>query len=444
MTTDDAGFAASFSQHISNLQSGYEEALDSLGYDAVLLHSGRGLRQRQVDDQYWPLKVNPSFLQWAPLADPDTLVVIQKGQKPTLIRPIRNDFWEGPAPQSGDHYESAFELVDCDADAVSDALPAGKLAWVGDATTAAEDLGVPDEALNPAALTEKLDALRVLKSDYEIRCLAEASKIAARGHAHLSKLFGEGHYSELDLHLEYLRVTQQDAGDTPYSNIVAQGRNAAVLHHVHYTRHTDTKDNLSLLVDAGATHMGYASDITRTWVRGESRAAKDFATLIAGMEKLQLALCAKVKPGLAYEELHNNAHHMLAQLLIVSGLCTATDAEELVEGGVTRAFFPHGLGHSLGLQVHDVGCRLVPPADQNPFLRNTTTIAEGQVFTIEPGCYFIEGLLGPLQAGKASKLVSWPMVDELRPFGGIRIEDNLAVTASASINLTRDNWPSQP
>jgi Xaa-Pro dipeptidase len=441
-SADTSGLAASYPKHISDLQSGYDEALDATGFDGVVLHSGRGLRQRAVDDQYWPIKVNPSFAQWVPLVDANTIVVIQKGAKPTLIRPVRDDFWEGPPPQPGPHYESAFDLVQCPPEAVAKALPAGKLAWIGDATSAAEDLGMK-EALNPSVLMDKLDALRVIKSDYEIQCLTEASRVAARGHAHVAKLFTEGHYSELDLHLEYLRATQQDAGDTPYSNIVAQGRNAAVLHHVHYTRQTNAHGNLSLLVDAGATSMGYASDITRTWVRGESRAARDFAALIAGMEKLQLALCAQVKPGLAYEELHNSAHHMLGQLLIVAGICTG-DADTLVEQGVTRAFFPHGLGHSLGLQVHDVGCRLVPPTDQNPFLRNTTTIAAGQVFTIEPGCYFIDGLLGPLRAGPASKHVSWSTVDALRPFGGIRIEDNLVVTASASTNLTRDNWPSQP
>lgn len=437
-------FSKDYPDHIAALQSGYEEALDATGFESVVLHSGRGLRQRAVDDQYWPIKVNPSFSQWVPLLDADTIVVIQKGARPTLIRPKRDDFWEGPAPEASTHYAEAFHLVECPPNEVAAALPKEKVAWIGDASDAAADLGVSSEAMNPEALVAKLDALRVIKSEYEIQCLAQASKIAARGHAHLEELFSQGTYSELDLHLEYLRVTQQDSGETPYSNIVAQGVNAAVLHHVHYTKYIDAREELSLLVDAGATWMGYASDITRTHVRGTTQAARDFAALIVGMEKLQLELCAQVKPGLDYEDLHNDSHRRLASLLLASGIATGVSAEGLVEQGVTRAFFPHGLGHSLGLQVHDVGCRLVPPTDKNPFLRNTSTIAAGQVFTIEPGCYFIEGLLGPLKAGPASELVSWPTVDALRPFGGIRIEDNLAVTEGASINLTRDNWPSQP
>jgi Xaa-Pro dipeptidase len=441
---DNDAYTQSYAKHIARLQGAYEEALEATGYSSVVLHSGRGLRQRAIDDQYWPLKVNPSFSQWVPLQNEDTMVVIQKGQKPTLIRPTRDDFWEGPAPEPSSHYAESFDLVECPPDKVASTLPSEKLAWIGDASDAAADLGIPQEAMNPIKLVTALDALRVIKSEYEIQCLSVASKIAARGHAHVATIFKAGHYSELDLHLEYLRVTQQNAGDTPYSNIVAQGTNAAVLHHVHYTRNSDARENLSLLVDAGATWMGYASDITRTHVRGESAAAKDFAALIAGVEAFQLELCAQVKPGLAYEDLHNDAHHRLAKLLLECEIATGVSASGLVEQGITRAFFPHGLGHSLGLQVHDVGCRLVPPTDQNPFLRNTSTIAAGQVFTIEPGCYFIEGLLGPVKAGPASNLVSWPTVDALRPFGGIRIEDNLAVTESASINLTRDNWPSQP
>jgi Xaa-Pro dipeptidase len=104
---------------------------------------------------------------------------------------------------------------------------------------------------------------------------------------------------------------------------------------------------------------------------------------------------------------------------------------------VTRALYPHGLGHSLGVVVHDVGMKPRPPRADNPFLRNTSVIEVGQVFTIEPGCYFIPALLAPLRTDDRAALVDWTLVDELAPFGGIRIEDNVAVTASGPVNLTR-------
>jgi Xaa-Pro dipeptidase len=114
-----------------------------------------------------------------------------------------------------------------------------------------------------------------------------------------------------------------------------------------------------------------------------------------------------------------------------------------VSSGVTRVFLPHGLGHSLGLCTHDVGCAEMRPRADNPFLRNTSRIAAGQVFTIEPGLYFIPMLLEPLRAEARGRLVNWPMVEQLAPLGGIRIEDDLYVLESGRTdNLTRAFLPS--
>jgi len=114
-----------------------------------------------------------------------------------------------------------------------------------------------------------------------------------------------------------------------------------------------------------------------------------------------------------------------------------------VARGVTRAFFPHGLGHSLGLQTHDVGCATRAPRADNPFLRNTTDVAAGQVFTIEPGIYFIPDLLEPLRATPRGAGVDWALVDTLAPLGGVRIEDDVQIEGGATVlrNLTREHLP---
>jgi Xaa-Pro dipeptidase len=109
--------------------------------------------------------------------------------------------------------------------------------------------------------------------------------------------------------------------------------------------------------------------------------------------------------------------------------------------GISRAFYPHGLGHSLGLQTHDVGCAVIKPRADNPFLRNTSVIERDQVFTIEPGVYFIESLLRPLREGEHAKHIDWALVDALAPLGGVRIEDDILVLPSSIRNFTREVLP---
>jgi Xaa-Pro dipeptidase len=178
----------------------------------------------------------------------------------------------------------------------------------------------------------------------------------------------------------------------------------------------------------------------RTWVKGTGASASAFAQLVAGVEAMQQRLCAAVRVGMPYEALHDESHRQVGAILREVGVVTAS-AEEAVSSGLTRAFYPHGLGHSLGLQTHDVGCGLRAPRGDNPFLRNTTDVAVGQVFTIEPGIYFIEALLAPLRNKPEGKLVSWKMVEALSPLGGVRIEDDVVVHAGGVRNLTREQLP---
>src|SRR6185503_13927987 len=115
------------------------------------------------------------------------------------------------------------------------------------------------------------------------------------GHRAVRDAFVAGDKSELELHLLFLQATAQDDPETPYKNIVALGENAATLHHVSYDRSAPLGDGgKALLVDAGATFMGYCSDITRTHVKDGGAAASAFAGLVASVERLQQKLCAAV------------------------------------------------------------------------------------------------------------------------------------------------------
>jgi Xaa-Pro dipeptidase len=429
-----------YDEHLERLQRETAAALERCGFDALVLYSGVAARKSTYDDQFWPLSPTPAFAHWVPLAEPDCALVVTAEGRPRLIRTVVADFWEGHAEPDSAHFLDRLEVIEVgEASRIRDHLPSGRVAFIGDARDRAEGLGIAPEAIDPPALLAALDAVRSRKSAYELHCLAEANRRAAAGHRALARAFRDGERSELTLHLAYLRATRQDDTATPYKNIVAVGSHGAVLHHVHYQAEAPPDAAPTLLVDAGATYLGYASDITRTTVAGGRADATLFSMLVAGVEALQGQLYELIAPGLEYEALHDRAHELLAGVLRDTGIATAA-ADELVGGGVTRAFFPHGLGHSLGIQVHDVGCRPREPRPDNRFLRNTSVIEVGQVFTVEPGCYFIDDLLAPVRTGPHAAGVNWDVVERLRRFGGVRIEDDIAVVEGGIRNLTRENW----
>jgi Xaa-Pro dipeptidase len=161
------------------------------------------------------------------------------------------------------------------------------------------------------------------------------------------------------------------------------------------------------------------------------------------MDGLQQRVCGEVRPGVEFTVLHALTHRQLAALLREAGIIRC-NADEAVATGITRAFLPHGLGHLLGLQVHDAGGRLVdaagkkrepPAADQS--LRLTRALQPGFVVTIEPGMYFIPSLMRGLLQQHEEK-VNRAIIERLLPFGGIRVEDDVEVTQDGHRNLTRE------
>ncbi len=162
------------------------------------------------------------------------------------------------------------------------------------------------------------------------------------------------------------------------------------------------------------------------------------------MDQLQRAICDEARAGYGFVELNAFAHQQLAALMVNQGLLKVS-AAEAVDTGITRTFLPHGLGHLLGLQVHDVGGHsadikgtATPPPAEHPWLRLTRQLEVGMVVTIEPGIYFIPSLLEALKSSREGQAVNWPEIEALQPFGGIRVEDNISITAGGHENLTRD------
>ncbi len=423
------------SEHVHELKRRYDDIFRRFSaLDAIVIHSGHATKKNSSDDQYWPTVPTPHFVHWTPYHATPALLILKPASKPELWMEHHTSYWEGAGPENTEWDSESFSVHWVD-DLKSVAVPKSH-AYVGD------DISVRSPTAWAEAkacdVVSAMDATRTAKTGYEIACIRAANISALKGHAHLAELFViGGNVSEISLHHEYLRVTKQTDFSVPYGNIVGLGTHAAILHHVHYDR-TERSGDLSLLVDAGDTRNGYASDITRTYVRGKTRGAEKFAELIVGVEQLQKKLCDKFIAGTDYQDLHNHAHELVAKLVVDLKISSAS-VEDLVVSGATRCLFPHGLGHSLGIQVHDVGMKLRKSSDDNPYLRNTSVIAAGQVVTIEPGVYFIPALIKKLRDMRLANTFDWVLCDELMPFGGIRIEDNMLATTEKPINLTRQD-----
>jgi len=431
--------AALFHTHAADRQRTTAEALAQTGFEALVISSGQ-VYTHFADDQDAPFHSTPHFAHWCPMAGPHHVLVVRPNQRPRLIRFAPEDFWYEQTPLGNPFWASDFEIEEVGTvDEIWKRLGTlKKAAYIGNETDRAEVAGLE---VNPALLTAHLDWNRTTKSAYEVHCIEAATVIAARGHEAARAAFLAG-ASELEIHHAYIQAAGIVDHEMPYGSIVALNEKGAILH---YEGKRTLKHGAVLLIDAGAQVLGYASDITRTLAAPHCDSR--FAALIKGMETIELKLCDMVKPKMPYGDLHHQGHLLIAGLLKESGILRAT-TDEAIDKGLTRPFFPHGLGHHLGIQVHDVAGRQgspdgtpAPPPPQHPALRTTRDIDANQVFTVEPGLYFIPMLLRPFRTNEHKAKFDWTLIDELTPCGGIRIEDNLLVTATGHRNLTRPHLP---
>ncbi|MEJ2535429.1 MAG: Xaa-Pro dipeptidase [Gammaproteobacteria bacterium] len=428
-----------YADHVASQQDAWENALAAEGFDSAVIHSGSQLTSF-LDDYHYPFRPNPHFLAWVPLTHHDECVIIVRpGQKPVLYYYQPDDYWYLPPADPEAWWADHFEVRPTrEASAWRAGVPLGREAYVGDAP----DIAAEGD-LNPRRLLNRMHLHRTRKTDYEVACLREANRVAARAHREAERAFREG-CDEFDIHHRYLGAARQSAAELPYGAIVALNRHCAVLHYQQQER-TAPEASRSFLIDAGATFNAYCSDITRTYSAEEGA----FHDLIGAMDEAQQVLCGRMRAGEDYRELHLAAHHLIADILARFGLIRV-GAEEAVESGLSGVFFPHGLGHFLGLQTHDVAGLIadedggeIPRPKGHPFLRLTRVLEPGNVVTVEPGLYFIDSLLERWRARGGTADIAWERVDELRPFGGIRIEDDVLVTEDEPVNLSREAFAGQ-
>ena len=435
----DTALTDLYPAHVATIKSRHDNALERAGAGHAVIFSGapHGVF---LDDYNYPFKANPHFVSWLPLTNtPFCYLVYTPGEKPVLIYHQEKDYWHvSPAKPEG-YWPDQFDIrIVHNLDDIAGHLPESldKCIFIGEVNEDAHAFGI--ERINPMTALNVLHFERGSKTHYELECMRSASRRGVLGHRAAARAFDAGK-SEFDIHLDYCRAVGHPENDLPYGNIVALNENGAVLHYQH--QDTDKPAAIrSFLIDAGARVHGYASDITRTYAKRDG----EFSELIQRFDQLQRELVAEVKVGLDFASLHLLCHQKIADLLLEIDVAKGS-AEALIESGVTSAFYPHGLGHLLGIQVHDVGGHsgddsgtLIEPPDGHPFLRLTRLLEADQVITIEPGLYVIDMLLDELNGAPAEKMLNQKRIDWLRPYGGIRIEDNVRILADGCENFTRD------
>jgi Xaa-Pro dipeptidase len=428
---------ALYGKHLEEWERRFSAALDACQYEAVLIFSGPE-QHRARDDESYPFVAEPYFKAWLPLTQhPGSALKIVPGERPLLVCTQPADYWHAPPKDPEGWWVKHFDVhrVSSAAD-VADALGTHtpRVAAIGDSAGAKIEA---ETVSNPPRLLDYLDYFRAFKTPYEVACMEQANALAAAGHAAAERAFRDG-ASEFELSQIYCSATLQRESELPYRSIVALNEHAAVLHYQHLDRQAPT-DRFSFLIDAGADFRGYAADISRTYSAGDEL----FDSLIESLDRMQRLLCSEASGGVDFTDLNEQAHQALAGILREHRIVKCSE-EEAYARGVTRYFLPHGLGHLLGLQVHDAGGRLVSPEgqrqappDAHPALRLTRTLDPGFVLTVEPGVYFIPSLLERLGNGDLRPQIDWTRVALLVPFGGIRIEDNVLITESGARNLTR-------
>lgn len=303
--------------------------------------------------------------------------------------------------------------------------------------------------IDATRLQPVMDALRAIKDPYEIDMIRKANIVSGLAHTevlrHIGKMSNEAEIAGLFLNV----CTAHGAPKQAYEIIAASGENAAVLHYI--KNNQPFKNRQLVCLDAGAEFNCYASDVTRTfplnpngeWPSPEAR------NIYRAVERMQEECIKRIKPGVRFAHLHVLAHRIAVEELLKLGILKGGTVEELLASGVSTSFFLHGLGHHIGLEVHDVSEKpimaqdegevpsvLAPTMVRSPCTLSAAPLEPGMIVTVEPGIYFSSAALRSAKTLPIAQYISFDVVERYLPVGGVRIEDDILVTPDGYENLT--------
>lgn len=302
--------------------------------------------------------------------------------------------------------------------------------------------GIEKYVVNCDLLHPIIAECRVLKSPEEIEILRYVAKVSSDAHIKVMQFMRPGRceYEGESLFLHHAYAVG-GCRHTSYTCICGTGVNSAVLHYGHAGAPNDriVKDGDMCLFDMGANYCGYAADITCSFpANGKFTADQKF--IYNAVLAARNAVLKEARDGVSWVDMHRLSCRVMLQQLKDGGMLKG-DVEEMLSAGLPATFQPHGLGHLIGLDVHDVGGYLEgqPPRPTEEWLKNlrfARILKAGMYVTVEPGCYFINILMDRALADNTlNKFINKPVFERFRNFGGVRIEDDVLITKTGCENF---------
>lgn len=284
-------------------------------------------------------------------------------------------------------------------------------------------------------LKPAIDTCRVVKDSFEIALIRHANAISSHAHTEVMRMVRRAQ-NEAELMGTFVGTCISNGGrEQAYGCICASGTNAATLHYVHNDLPVSNK--LNLLIDAGCEYSCYCADITRTYPL-KGKFTKESREIYDIVDKMQRVCMGMLRAGVQWEDVHSAAHQVAIEGLLHLGVLRG-DKEDVFASRVSTVFFPHGLGHYLGMDCHDTGgnANYNDPDHMFRYLRVRGKVPEGAVITVEPGVYFCRFIVEPaLKDERLKGFIDEEVLKRYWDVGGVRIEDDVLVHKDGCENLT--------
>jgi Xaa-Pro aminopeptidase len=418
------------SEHLLNRRRQAAAASWKLAKEIVLIGAGEPLPIPGRGDQTYPFRAHSEYFYLAGHERPGSVLAFDPAAGWTDFVPEvteKEKVWSGDLPSLGVPLATIEGWLKA---------RAGRVVGVLGNVQPLPGLTIVDPRLSDS-LREDLLAVRRPKDESELALMRAAARATAAGFAAVTGLLRPGvteRQLQIEIEAEFFRA---GATGTAYDTIVGSGPNAAVFHFAPSARPLGPGE--LVLIDAGADCENYCCDVTRTYTAG-GRWSAEQRDLYDVVLAAQCAAIDRCRPGAEWKDIHQQTARDLAAGLTSIGLLRG-DPHTLVEEGACALFFPHGIGHMVGLGVRDAGGRLPGrEPDTRPGLENLRVdmpLQPGFVMTVEPGIYFVPALLRDRSRRETFRAqVHWELADRLLGMGGIRIEDNVLVTDGAPEVLT--------